>query len=413
MGHQGLNEMSLSQENDPSVSLKELMRRATPFLPVLLAASLLVSCDGPPKHPATDGGIDTPDGSTPGHFHPQIEQLLQQALASHWDAHQPPGALLAVQQGTRVWSGAAGTSDIDADTDMKPDDLFPIASITKLFVATLVLRLEEEGLLSIEDKLSQYVPSFPSGDNIPLFRLLNHTAGVYDYIFDFPWPAWSTPQPMTPEEIVQLAVDHGPAFEPGSGWGYSSTHYILLGMVIEQVTNEKWHIAQRDRILDPLGLTRTFVAGLETIDEPVVRGYAMDRGTQKDVTDDYHLASNWTAGGMISTSADLTRFFNLLYGGAFLSESSLQKLQEDHIAQVPSTHWIAFSWPQSATIHWGLGLEFIEDSGEKYHVHGGHYGGYKGVLMYRERDGVTVSALVNSEEGNPIDLANRAFAVFP
>jgi D-alanyl-D-alanine carboxypeptidase len=336
-----------------------------------------------------DAGHDRSRDGLSDRFDSQLEETLQATLLDFFTKQQPPGVIGAVRQGPRYWAGAIGKSDLAASTLLKTDDLFRIASITKAFVATLVLKLDEEGVLSVEDKLSKWIPSFPGGDAIPLYRLLNHTSGIYNFILTYP-QFCPTPS-AAPQDLVQIAIDHGPSFAPGAGFEYSNTNYILLGMVIEAATQDKWHIVQRRRILVPFGLGHTFVEGQEALPSQVARGYSFDGKQLLDVSDYPHCL--WACGGMVSTIADVTRFFSLLHSGAILSAASLKKMRSQYTAEIPRTSDDGLS---PAAVHKaGLGLGIVVDGAESFYCHGGWARGYRSFVLLRERDATCAAGFAN------------------
>ena len=182
------------------------------------------------------------------------------------------GVALAVDQdGEFLFDGAAGLANRETQTPLAPADRFRIYSITKTFTAVLVLQLVDEGVLSLDDTVADWlddpaVARIPNVEQITLRQLLTHTSGVYDY-FAQDSPFWQDAylgedadwsRVWTPEELLAYAdgAAHAPDFAPGEGVRYSNTGYILLGLIVEEATGQAFADRLHQQILDPLGLDR-------------------------------------------------------------------------------------------------------------------------------------------------------------
>jgi D-alanyl-D-alanine carboxypeptidase len=233
---------------------------------------------------------------------------------------------------------------------MRPTDRFRIGSITKTFVATLVLQLADEHVLSLDDTLDRRLPGMiPNGGAISLRQLLQHTSGLFDYAADpatfapfahDPGHAWS------PRDLVAIARRHQPGFPPGAGWGYSNTNYVLLGLVVEAVTHRPLGEELARRIFRPLHLSATsFDTDGHFSDRPTTNGtarfahgYTTINGRTFDASD---LNPSWgyAAGAITSNAADVASFFSALLRGELLRPRLLrgQCSQPPASARVPRT----------------------------------------------------------------------------
>ncbi|GGW18260.1 D-alanyl-D-alanine carboxypeptidase [Streptomyces libani subsp. rufus] len=255
-----------------------------------------------------------------------------------------PGATVTVRDGHGTWSAAAGVGDTRTGRPRSAADHYRIASITKTFVATVLLQLEAEGRLSLDDTVERWLPGVVRGHGhdgrkITLRQLLNHTSGIHDYLQDpefardyFTAAGFSRHRydTLTPRHLVGLALRHAPDFAPGTSWRYSNTNYVLAGMVIEEVTGRPYGTEITRRIIAPLHLRATSVPGTRTtLPRPSGRAYStftVPGGPVYDVTElNPSLASS--AGEMISDSADLSRFFGALLRGELLPPRSLKEMK--------------------------------------------------------------------------------------
>jgi CubicO group peptidase (beta-lactamase class C family) len=274
----------------------------------------------------------------------QLAQNLQTSLQQVVESTGTPGAasFVTLPDGS-VWTGAAGVTDTEAGTPMTVNDRFNIASITKPIVATVTLQLEQEGILSLNDTLSKWLPEIAQaltyGDQITIQQLLNHTSGVQEYINQngLLEEALTDPsvlqRPWTTAELLSRYVyGKQPFAAPGQGSYYSNTNYRLLESVIEAATQTSLGQQLQTRIFDPLGMTNSFYANPEQIPGGLTSGYLdIDGNGTLDVNTNTVnlLGTEGGAGGIISTVADVSRFYQSLLNSELLSPSSLAQLQAE------------------------------------------------------------------------------------
>lgn len=283
----------------------------------------------------------------------------------------PPGAVALARQGRDVWAGRAGTADLATGRQPRADDRFRVGSITKTFVATVVLQLEAEGRLNLDDTVDHWLPGVVEGNGhdgtkITVRRLLNHTSGIYSYTddADFKRKAFSTDflqhryDTWTPQQIVRLAMTHQPTFAPGTGWSYSDTNYVLAGMVIQKATSHSYAREIEQRILRPLHMDATTLPGTRArVPGPSGRAYSKLTGELAgpaepnspvyDVTE-LNPSLAGAAGEMISNAPDLNRFYQALLSGQLLDGRQLAKMTTtEPIEGMP-------------TVSYGLGLMKIK-----------------------------------------------------
>lgn len=270
----------------------------------------------------------------------------QEAMDALVREHQVPGVLGQAEDGGGVWNGAAGVADRESGRPRLAGDRFRIGSITKTFVATVLLQLEAEGRLDLDEPVERRLPGVVRGHGhdgrrITLRRLLNHTSGVYDFTADAGYRRGLTGRAFlprrydtrTPQELVRIAMAHPPAFVPGADWAYSNTNYVLAGMVVEAVTGNGYAREIERRLLRPLGLRHTSLPGTSAaIEGRHGRAYSTLYSPREDppVYDvtalDPSLAG--ASGEMISTTGDLIVFFRALLSGRVLPPRQLAEMTE-------------------------------------------------------------------------------------
>jgi D-alanyl-D-alanine carboxypeptidase len=264
------------------------------------------------------------------------------ALLATGVEHGLPGIVLAVEHaGEPVYSGASGVASLETKTPLKETDRFRIYSIAKTFTAIVVLQLVDEGVFTLDDTVTQWLddPAVARIENMgtaTIRQLLNHTSGIYDYADDTDSPFWEDAflgpnadwtKVWTIEELLAYAAaeNHPAYFAPGEAYHYSNTEYLLLGMIVEKATGGSYKDELQTRILDPLEMADTFLAEGGEMPEGVVDGYQLIEGQAVSVTGS-NLSWVWTAGGMVSTAADLMRFAPVVYSGEMLSPDSFKEM---------------------------------------------------------------------------------------
>ncbi|MFI7000595.1 serine hydrolase domain-containing protein [Nocardia sp. NPDC050175] len=278
--------------------------------------------------------------------------------------------------GDRV--AVAGKSDIAAAEPVSPNGFFRIGSVTKSLVATVVLMLVGEGRLTLDDTVQQWLPDMVrdngnDGNKITVRQLLQHASGIRDTLPDFDTPEnyyRFRYQVRTPEQTVAAAMRNAPDFAPGSGWSYANAGYVLLGMIIDKVSERPWYEEVRSRILEPLGLRDTRWPGdSPTLPAPHAKAYQQYEldGPLTDVTE---VVDADASGGLLSTTADIGTFYRSLLGGKLLRPEQLALMR----TTVPVEGVVGQIWPG---IRDGLGLFSVPLScGGTYWMHNGGQEGY-------------------------------------
>ncbi|MFW6114097.1 MAG: serine hydrolase domain-containing protein [Actinomycetota bacterium] len=323
---------------------------------------------------------------------PEVEGEIERDVESIMEERDIPGAVVGVYTpGRGELVLALGQSDIDAGREMRARDRFRIGSITKTFTATLILQLVDEGLLGLEDTLDGYISGVPGGDSITVRQLCDNTSGLFNYGEDQgviaaleadPHNVWS------PRELVDIAASHEPYFPPGESWAYSNTSYILLGMIVEEVTGNSFAEELEVRIIEPLGLDDTHLARGPEMKGDYSRGYeyASEEGRELvDRTDYLDPSIVWSAGAMVSNLEDLKTWAEALAEGELLSEAS---------------HREQFKWvdiPEEGELDTGYGLGVFNISG--LIGHDGRQPGYDAALFcYPDRETILVGLFNKAEE---------------
>ena len=308
-----------------------------------------------------------------------------------------PGVIAQVATPAGTWTGTSGTVGAGRSEPPTSSDLTRIGSLTKTMTATVLLQLVEAGTLSLDETIGTYVPGVPNGDSATLLQLADMTSGIPSYTASdavvskyFADPEYAWP----PQELVDAVKPLPADFAPGEGWAYSNTNYVLLGMVIEQVLDQPIDAVFDERLFEPLGMSDTsFPGGSTEIGDPHLDG-STDQNQPPGQSVD---STNWnpsfafTAGAVISTLDDLTKWAHALFTGEGVLDAATQQLRRDSIIHdIP---------PMTATVGYGIGI------GDRrgWWGHDGDIPGYNSNLSHNYDLDTTVIVLTNSDNTFEVD----------
>ena len=278
-----------------------------------------------------------------------------------------PGVTALIRDGGSTSQVASGVGDVATSTPIRVDDRFRIGSLSKTYVAVVVLQLADEGKLSLEDSVEKWLPGVvPNGAGITVRQLLNHTSGIANYEehpdYMAPYMAGDFAHVTTPMQLVRMGTSQGPMFPPGTASGYSNTNYTLAGMVIEKVTRTSLAVQLDQRIVRPLKLDDTSMPSEPEMAGQHAHGYfVLGAPPATDVTR-FSPSIGFAGGGIVSTTDDVTTFYRALLEGRLLKRELLAQM----MTTVTGAHGEQY----------GLGLAKREVSCGTVWGHGGNFPGY-------------------------------------
>ena len=329
------------------------------------------------------------------------------------EIHAAGLSIAVVRHGQLVLAKGFGYADLSERVPVSADTVFRLASITKEFTAAALLHLQEEGELSLDDRMGDFLPNYPAAvRRITIRDLLSHTSGLSDAavipIFEEGGVGY------TRERIIDLVASQPLDFEPGTGHSYSNVGFILAGMVIEEATGTTYGDYVTDEILEPLGLEQTrFCPDEQPADARWAHGYdpqhgnwsrALRLGRASALVDpapiNMELVSS--AGGLCSTVTDLARWPGMLR--SFLHPAAYREMSRPTVLA------------DGTTVPYGLGIQIREFGSHPAVSHGGVIAGFVSIVADFPEDDVTVAILVNTRLLNlelGVQLADRVLgAVF-
>ncbi|MEU1208882.1 serine hydrolase domain-containing protein [Nocardia sp. NPDC005825] len=373
---------------------EKAIRRSAVAVPATLLAVTLLATVGCGGHTAEPNTIAEPSA--------QVSEALGDLVRSGLPGAQ---AVISGPYGQRIVT--AGSGDLGTGAPYADGAHFRIGSVTKTFVATVVMQLAEAGVVTLDTPIERYLPGVVQGggndgNRITVRQLLQHTSGLADFAPEdvahkLPQQLDQTSDGMAyrdlaPADLIRIAMTMPPQFEPGAQFQYTNTNYVLLGMMIERLTGQRLAAEIDARILKPLALHDTYfpVAGETGLRDPHPLGYHKVDGRWIDTTT---MEAAWAgaAGAIVSTGADLNRFITALTTGKLLPTRQLAQM-ETTIPMAPG-----------AEMNYGLGLiRFQVPCGQQHKEVWGHSGGIPGfsTLTIATPEGTAATISVNTEQTN-------------
>ncbi|MEU9701140.1 serine hydrolase domain-containing protein [Streptomyces sp. NPDC047981] len=330
-----------------------------------------------------------------------------------------PGLFAEVRDGEQVWRGAAGVADVETGRPVTADMRHRVGSVTKTFTSVAVLREVESGRIALDAPIGRYLPRLvpgARGEAITVRMLINHTSGLAEY-FPYAYPSLKAypdlantgPQSLDdnrltrfhPTELIAMGVAAPPAGAPGATPGlYSNTNYLLLGELLERVTGTTAERYITRNVIERAGLRDTELPTGPDIDGPHSRIYEAWFGMIDPPRDYSVFDMSWAglAGSLISTVADLNRFYGLLLAGEIVSPSSLAQMRRT----------VPVVTQDGKTNDYGLGLYPMEAPGQAtFWGHGGTVWGAGTLAMTRADGRRRMAVAVNLQRPNRLDSSGR------
>ncbi len=265
-------------------------------------------------------------------LHKRIDTLIESAVSgNHFN-----GTVLVSHRGKIIYKKAFGEEDAETHLMNTLNTIYQAGSITKEFTAAIILKLAEQNKLTLDDKLSKFIPSYVLGDEVSIKQLLTHTAGIYDVAKNAKYIAENT-KPRSRAELLGYFVNKPLDFTPGTKYGYSDGGYILLGLIIENITGKSYQEVVRSMILKPLKMKHTGFNFSGLISEDKSTGYTQAGGI-KEKAPIWDSTAAFSAGSLYSTVKDLYLWHKALLRNKVYSRASLQ------LAVTPSLEGYGLGW---------------------------------------------------------------------
>lgn len=309
-----------------------------------------------------------------------ISRKLDEYLISANEFHKFNGSALIAQHGKILLQKSYGYKNFERHVLNENNTIYQIGSITKQFTATVILKLQEDGKLSIKDKLSKYFPEFKYAGKITLENLLTHTSGIYNYTNDIgPEDSAIVCNPINKKLVTDIIFQHKPSFDPGKQFQYSNSNYYLTGLIIEKVSGKSYEENVRDIIFRPLQMSHSLFDFKHSSDTNIATGYQ----TINDTTEIEATAWRWdstvtyAAGAIFSTTGDMYKWAKAIAKMEILSPDSWTDALKPHLQ------------------NYGYGWYIDSMYGHKTIAHGGGIPGFTAYMSYFPDDDITIILLTN------------------
>jgi D-alanyl-D-alanine carboxypeptidase len=345
-------------------------------LVLLLAAATPLAAQSPSLDPALAAAIDS---------------IATQVLQS---TGVPSASVAVVKDGHLAYAQAYGLARLDPRTEATPGMRYSIGSISKQFCAGLILLLQQEKKLSLDDRVSRFLPQLAHAREVTIRQLLSHTSGYQDY-----WPQDYVPpmmlEPTTGEAILRRWADKPLDFAPGSRWQYSNTNYVIAGLIVEKVSGKPFFEFLRSRVLAPLGMTSVLNIDLGKLPDSDPTGYLQYAlGPRRPAPKE---GKGWlfAAGELAMTPSDLARWDIAMMNRSLLSPASYQAMETEVRLQ------------NGAGTGYGLGVDVEMAGGHLLVSHGGEVSGFTASNRVYPEDHAAVIVLTNQDAASAAGLIGQ------
>ncbi|MDO8186058.1 serine hydrolase domain-containing protein [Conexibacter sp. JD483] len=333
----------------------------------------------------------------------RTQERLDRTLATVTRQTWNPGTIAGVWVGDRGWTAATGVADRVSGRVPRLGDHTRIGSVTKTFTATLILRLADQGRLTLDDTIDRWFPAFPGASGITIRQLGTMSSGIASYSTDaatvdrfltHPTAAW------TPQQLIAISAGLPVRFAPGAGFDYSNTNFVMLGQIVEQVTGRALATVMQEQLFGPLGMRHTTYKPLLKLPSPAWSGFTIQGAESGAVLD----ATGWNptfadaAGQIVSTLGDLRIWTRAVGSGALLKPAT----QAERLK--PNPH----SERAGRAYLFGLGRA------AGWLLHSGELPGYNTQIAYLPKRRLSIVVLTNADiggaNGNPAPAIFNALA---
>ncbi len=306
------------------------------------------------------------------------------------------GSVAVSQDGEIIYSKTVGFSEVENKVKADENSKYRIGSISNTFTAVLILKAVENNKLELNQTIDKYFPTIKNAEEITLKDLLGHRSGIHNFTDDDDYQSWKI-QPRTENEMVGIIAKAGSDFQPGSKAEFSTPNYVLLSYILEKTFKKSYAEILQKYIIKPLGLTNTYSGGKNKACKDECKSYRfiddwelesktyINKGDWKPETET-DISNLLGAGGIISTSGDLTRFSDALFGGKLLKPESLEIMK-------------------SIKNNYGIGLFQFPFYDKVCYGHPGVIDGFSSVFFHFSNENISYALISNGTRFNTNDIS--------
>lgn len=332
-------------------------------------------------------------------FSQSYQSKIDAVVSSTYSSKEPGISVLVAKDRKAIYSKAFGKSNLELNTPLETNSVFQIGSITKQFTAISILMLEEQGKLSVEDKIGKYIPEYTEiGKDITIHHLLNHTSGIKNRtpVGD---KGFISKTNMSPTELIAYFKDEPLEFKPGERFKYSNAGYILLGRIIEIVSGQPYSDFIEQNIFDKIGMKNSSCGDMKQVIPNLTKGYIIE---QNDfVKSDYiNLSLAYSAGAILSTTEDLLKWQNALLSNTLLKASSIKQAMTPTLLN------------SGKRVPYGYGFRFSKLGNSPVIAHTGSTKGFTSIALFLPKEKLYITALTNCNCKNVNSVAKQVAELF-
>lgn len=328
---------------------------------------------------------------TIGRASPEDLNRVERIIEGYLKQEGAPGALVAViSEGKVIHSLQYGLANVELNVPVVDSTVFEIGSISKQFVAAVVMMFVEEGRIALDDPIHSYIPQLP-GEwlDVTVRQLLTHTSGIPDYEEIAGYDIYQNR--LLSEDVIKIAHSRPMDFEPGQGWYYSNTGYYLLSLIVERLEGRSLGDVLKARIFEPLGMHQTRMADPEAIIPHRASGYWANRLGTLINRPNIKTSSTLGAGGIVSSAFDMAKWDAALNGDELLTGESRAEMW----APVRLPNGEPTQWPWGDKVDYAFGWEIMSYRGRLLQTHSGQTAGFVAQYMRFPEQGLSIVAFVN------------------
>ncbi len=326
---------------------------------------------------------------------PELEAKVDAIAEQYLSRPGAAGLSIGIARGGKVIvAGGYGFAELEFDIPADKHTMFRIGSVTKQFTAAAIMKLVEQGQLSLDDNLNKFLPDYPTqGHTVTIRHLLNHTSGIKSYTdLDDEWTKlW--PLELSHEELLALVKDKPFDFNPGEQWHYNNTAYYMLGMIIENISGKSYALHMQDEFFGPLKLDRTRYDVSRDLIKNRAQGYSYRRGVlANDVP--LGMSQPGAAGALLSTGEELVEWSMALASGRVVTPESFAMMTTPVVL------------PDGRSTEYGFGMAIDTFEDRRRIQHGGGIHGFNSMLLWLPDDDLHIAVISNGEAINSGKIAD-------
>jgi len=327
----------------------------------------------------------------------EVTTTFDQLLKEKYPDDGPGATILVAKKGEVLYRKAFGLANLELQIPMKPEHVFELGSITKQFTAVSILMLAEEGKLKTSDKITKYLPDYPNGDQITIYHLLNHTSGIKSYT-EAPDLQNFAKTGKTPIELINFFKDQEVDFQPGEQWHYNNSGYIVLGYIIEQISDMSYEDFITKHIFDRLGMKNSYYGSKSRVINNRASGYQPTENGFRNA-DYISMTLPYAAGSLMSCVDDMLLWHKAIRDNTLISAESQAKAFTNTTLN------------DGSLTNYGYGWQINELNGTKSIEHGGGIFGYVTQGVYVPNEDIYVITLTNANGNSPQDVSLKMAAM--